>query len=250
MLPEHTREAYVEAIAQRVDGLECDVRLTRDGELVCIHDALIDRTSNGKGRVSGSTLEELHRYEYSSWKSNDAAKNDAAKPGILTLDELITVVLAAGRPLRLLIETKHPSRFGSVVEEQLVALLRRYGLTTPAGMAETGLSVTVMSFSPLAVRRMRALAPEVPVVFLFELMPPAVREGRAPFGANLLGPGLTALRSRPDIVQRALDRVHQVYVWTVNDRSDIDLMASLGVDGIISDRPADVLERLAHARQS
>jgi glycerophosphoryl diester phosphodiesterase len=245
MLPEHTRGAYLEAIAQSVDGLECDVRLTRDGELVCIHDALIDRTSNGKGRVSGSTLEELHRYEYSSWKSNDAAK-----PGILTLDELITIVLAAGRPLRLLIETKHPSRFGSVVEEQLVALLRRYGLTTPAGMAETGLSVTVMSFSPLAVRRMRALAPEVPVVFLFELMPPAVREGRAPFGANLLGPGLTALRSRPDIVQRAHDRGHQVYVWTVNHRSDIDLMASLGVDGIISDRPADVLERLAHARQS
>ena len=255
MLPEHTRGAYLEAIAQGVDGLECDVRLTRDGELVCIHDALIDRTSNGKGRVSGSTLEELHRYEYSSWKSNDAATNDAAtndaaKPGILTLDELITIVLAAGRPLRLLIETKHPSRFGSVVEEQLVALLRRYRLTTPAGMAETGLSVTVMSFSPLAVRRMRALAPEVPVVFLFELMPPAVREGRAPFGANLLGPGLTALRSRPDIVQRAHDRGHQVYVWTVNDRSDIDLMASLGVDGIISDRPADVLERLAHARQS
>lgn len=245
LLPEHTREAYLEAIAQGVDGLECDVRLTRDGELVCIHDALIDRTSNGKGRVSGSTLDELHRYEYSSWKTNDLAK-----PGILTLDELITTVLAAGRPLRLLIETKHPSRFGSVVEEQLVALLRRYGLTTPVGVAETGLSVTVMSFSPLAVRRMRALAPEVPVVFLFELMPPAVREGRAPFGANLLGPGLTALRSRPDIVQRAHDRGHEVYVWTVNEPSDIDLMLSLGVDGIISDRPADVLERLAHTRRS
>src|SRR5258705_408131 len=131
MLPEHTREAYLAAIAQGVDGLECDVRLTRDGELVCIHDALIDRTSNGKGRVSGST-----------------------------------------------------------------------------------------------------------------------REERAPFGANLLGPGLTALRSRPEIVQRAHERGHQVYVWTVNDRADIDLMLSLGVDGIISDRPADVLERLAHARQS
>jgi glycerophosphoryl diester phosphodiesterase len=252
VLPEHTREAYLEAIAQGVDGLECDVRLTRDGELVCIHDAQVDRTSNGKGRVSGSTLDELHQYEYSSWKTDaktsEAKTSEAAKPGILTLDELITIALAAGRPLRLLIETKHPSRYGSVVEEQLVALLRRYGLTTPAGVAETGLSVAVMSFSPLAVRRMRALAPDVAVVYLFELMPPAVREGRAPFGANLLGPGLAAVRSRPDIVRRAQERGHEVYVWTVNERSDIDLMLSLEVDGIISDRPADVLERLARTR--
>lgn len=244
LLPEHTREAYLRAIAEGVDGLECDVRLTRDGELVCIHDALVDRTSNGRGRVSASTLDELHRYEYASWKTNQPAA-----PGILTLDELITTALGAGRPLRLLIETKHPSRFGSVVEEQLVELLRRYGLTTPAGVAETGLSVAVMSFSPLAVRRMRSLAPDVPVVYLFELMPPAVREGRVPFGADLLGPGLAALRSKPDIVRRAHERGHQVYVWTVNEPADIDLALSLEVDGIISDRPADVLERLAHSGQ-
>src|SRR5258705_1331513 len=103
MLPEHTREAYLAAIAQGVDGLECDVRLTRDGELVCIHDALIDRTSSGTGRVSGSTLEELQRYEYASWK-NKSNGNGVHRPGILTLDELITIALAAGRPLRLLIE--------------------------------------------------------------------------------------------------------------------------------------------------
>ncbi len=242
-LPEHTLEAYQEAIAQGVDGLECDVRLTRDGQLVCVHDALIDRTSNGRGRVSSYTLAELDRYEYSSWKTGRPGK-----PGVLTLDHLIITALSAGRPLRLLIETKHPSRFGSQVEERLVSLLRRYGLTTPAGAAETGVSVTVMSFSPLAVRRVRALAPEVPVVFLFELLPPSLRDGRAPFGATALGPGLSAVRARPDLVARAHEKGSPVYVWTVNEASDIELMLSLGVDGIISDRPADVVRRLRQGK--
>jgi glycerophosphoryl diester phosphodiesterase len=76
-------------------------------------------------------------------------------------------------------------------------------------------------------------------------MPPAVRDGRVPFGASLLGPGLTALRARPELVRRAHEQGNQVYVWTVNEAADIDLVRSLNVDGIISDRPADVLDRVA-----
>ena len=235
-LPEHTRAAYLRAIAEGADGLECDVRLTRDGHLVCIHDALVDRTSDGRGRVSAATLAELNELDYSAWRGADGGR------GILTLEELLQVALGAGRPLRLLIETKHPSRFRGAVEERLVAMLQRYGLGTAAG-AE-GVAVTVMSFSPLAVRRMRALAPELPTVFLFEFAPPAVRDGRVPFGATLLGPGVKAVRARPDLVRRAHERGHQVYVWTVNEPADIELMVSLEVDGIISDRPADVRTRL------
>ena len=58
-LPEHTLAAYQRAIEEGVDGLECDVRLTRDGHLVCLHDATIDRTSTGDGRVSRLTLAQL-----------------------------------------------------------------------------------------------------------------------------------------------------------------------------------------------
>src|SRR4029450_10360922 len=57
-LPEHTLDAFVRAIDEGADGLECDVRLTRDGHLVCIHDRRLDRTSNGTGRVSAATLRE------------------------------------------------------------------------------------------------------------------------------------------------------------------------------------------------
>jgi glycerophosphoryl diester phosphodiesterase len=235
--PEHTLGAYVQAIAEGVDGLECDVRLTRDGHLVCIHDASIDRTSTGRGRVTRLTLAELNRYDYTSWQN----RSGPGEGGILTLDQLLGLATSAGRPLRLLIETKHPSRFGGQVERRLVELLVRHGLHTTAGARRLGVGVTVMSFSALALRRVRILAPDVPTVFLFDIAAPSVWQGRAPAGADLLGPSLKAVRNRPEVVRRAHDRGTGVVVWTVNEAADIDLMVDLGVDGIVSDRPAEVL---------
>src|SRR5215470_2505972 len=66
-LPEHTIGAYMRAIAEGADGLECDVRLTRDGHLVCIHDGRLDRVSNGTGRVSRHILAELDELDFGSW---------------------------------------------------------------------------------------------------------------------------------------------------------------------------------------
>lgn len=240
-LPEHTVAGYRRAIDEGVDGVECDVRLTRDGHLVCLHDASLDRTSNGRGRVSTATLAQLAGLDFASWHPGG---RDQPEIGILTFDRLLATVRSAGRPLQLLVETKHPSRFGGRVEESLARVLVEHGLHTAAGAREQGVSVTVMSFSPLAVRRMRTLTPEVPTVFLFEFGASAVWTGRPPFGADRLGPGIKPLRNRTELVRRAHDRGHQVYVWTVNERADIDLVLGLGVDGVISDRPADVLAAL------
>jgi glycerophosphoryl diester phosphodiesterase len=237
MLPEHTLDAYRRAIDEGADGLECDVRLTRDGHLVCIHDRRLNRTSNGRGRVSAATLDELRLLDFGSWHAGGLAP-----AGVLTLDHLLAIALDAGRPLSVLIETKHPSRYGAAVEQRLVELLHRFGLADPGPKAPV--RVAVMSFSPLAVRRVRLLAPAVPTAFLFELAPPGARAGRPPFGASILGPSVGAVRSRREVVGRAHQRGHQVYVWTVNEPQDLDLVLELGVDGIISDRPAYVLSRL------
>ena len=241
-LPEHTLGAYQQAIAEGVDGLECDVRLTRDRHLVCLHDASIDRTSTGRGRVSGLTLAELDRHDYSSWHPN--GRPGPNPNGILTLDRLLTLARGAARPLRLLIETKHPSRFGADVERRLVQLLVRHGLHTTAGAREQGVTVTVMSFSAVALRRVRVLAPDLPTVFLFDIAAPSVWQGRPPAGADMLGPSLKAVRNRPDVVRRAHDRGVGVLVWTVNEPADIELVAGLGVEGVVSDRPATVLAAL------
>ncbi|WP_213451134.1 glycerophosphodiester phosphodiesterase [Rhizomonospora bruguierae] len=239
-LPEHTLVAYERALADGADGLECDVRLTRDGHLVCVHDRRLDRTSTGRGLVSARTLAELDQYDFGSW--HPGARGAVERVPVLTLDRLVRTVLDGARPVRLLIETKHPSRYGSDVERRLVALLSRYGLTRPGPRDQV--RVTVMSFSPLALRRIQALAPRLPTVLLLEVVPPGIRLRRLPFGARVGGPAVDLVRARPAIVEALRSGGNGIYVWTVNEPADIDLVIGHGVDGIITDRPRAVLDRL------
>ncbi|MBV8929754.1 MAG: glycerophosphodiester phosphodiesterase, partial [Mycobacteriaceae bacterium] len=100
--PEHTLAAYELALTQGADGVECDVRLTRDGQLVCVHDRRIDRTSNGAGLVSEMTLAELQRLDFGSWH----AAGDRGDTRLLTLDGLVSLVLDWQRPVKVFVETK------------------------------------------------------------------------------------------------------------------------------------------------
>jgi glycerophosphoryl diester phosphodiesterase len=244
-LPEHTLAAYLRALDEGADGVECDVRLTRDGRLVCVHDRRLNRTSNGTGLVSGKTLAELEALDFASWHPATAAEElQAEHVRLLTLERLLSALRDRGRPVRLLIETKHPSRYGAEVERRLVQLLRRYGLTEPR--PDEPIQVTVMSFAALALRRIRRLAPGVPTVYLLKIVPPGVARGRLPFGARIAGPGIGLVRSRPEVVSALRAAGHHTYVWTVNEESDLDLVLAQHPDGIISDRPRFVLERLAN----
>src|SRR5689334_1696659 len=110
--PEHTLAAYELALQEGADGVECDVRLTQDGHLVCVHDRRIDRTSNGTGLVSEMTLAQLRELDFGSWHGNGDQRVDA---GLLTLDDLVSLVLDWNRPVKLFIETKHPVRYGALV---------------------------------------------------------------------------------------------------------------------------------------
>jgi glycerophosphoryl diester phosphodiesterase len=228
--PEHTRSAYHQALKDGADGLECDVRLSRDGHLVLMHDRTLDRTSDLRGPVSQRSLAELREADFRG-------------ESILTLDELIELAQDAGRPVRLFVETKHPNRYGKAVEQRLLALLRRHGLDRPGTYDDV--LVTVMSFSPLAVRRVREMAPTLPRVQLLDMIPPGLKPSRLPFGARIAGPGLELVRRRPDLVRRLKAQGHDIYVWTVNSLTDVDLMLSLGVDAIITDRPAEVRAHLS-----
>jgi glycerophosphoryl diester phosphodiesterase len=244
--PEHTLAAYRRAVEAGADGLECDIRLTSDGHLVCVHDRRIDRTSNGRGVLSTMSLRELEAFDWGSWKNPWADLDDEAElpdpQTVLTLDTLLATVRDAGRPLELAIETKHPTRYAGLVEQQVVRLLRRFALADPADPASS--RVGVMSFSALGLRRIRLLAPSLPTVLLLDRLPMTRRDGSLPVGVGIAGPGVHLLRAQPDYVARAHGRGHRVYVWTVNDPDDLELALSLGVDAIITDRPTDVLVRL------
>jgi glycerophosphoryl diester phosphodiesterase len=244
-LPEHTLAAYLRALDEGADGVECDVRLTRDGHLVCVHDRRLNRTSNGRGRVSTKTLAELEGLDFASWHPAGVAGGwQDEHVRLLTLERLLNALREHGGPVRLLIETKHPSRYGAEVERRLVELLRRHGLAEPH--PDSPIQVTVMSFAALALRRIRRLAPGIPTVYLLEIVPPGVGRGRLPFGARIAGPGIGLVRARPQLISTLRAAGHQTYVWTVNDDHNLGLVLAQNPDGIISDRPGFVLDRLAN----
>ncbi|MDT5220498.1 MAG: glycerophosphoryl diester phosphodiesterase, partial [Mycobacterium sp.] len=143
--PEHTLAAYDVALKHGADGVECDVRLTRDGHLVCVHDRRLDRTSTGEGLVSSATLAELRELEYGSWHDSWRSDGTHGDTTLLTLDALVALVLDWRRPVKIFIETKHPVRYGSLVETKLLALLHRFGIAAPPSADRS--RAVVMSFS-------------------------------------------------------------------------------------------------------
>lgn len=254
-LAEHTLAAYQRAITAGADALECDVRLTADLVLVCVHDRRIDRTSDGRGVVANQTLEQLRAHDFGAWKHGDyqyptdagwaeAPSYDEVSSQVLTLDELLDLVADADREVGLSIETKHPSRFGRLVEQKLVDALARRGLLRrrePPG------EIRLMSFADVALRRMRQLAPELPRVLLMDKVPIRCRTGWLPYGARFAGPGLAVLREHPNYPRRVHESGGKVHVWTVNEPEDVALCLELGVDGIITNRPAEVIAQVAAA---
>ncbi|MER7056669.1 MULTISPECIES: glycerophosphodiester phosphodiesterase [unclassified Streptomyces] len=252
--PEHTLAAYRKAIEDGADALECDVRLTADGHLVCVHDWRVNRTSNGRGAVSALELADLAALDFGArrtrefWRTRDEQPDWEHRPedreatSVLTLERLLQLVSDAGRRVELAIETKHPTRWAGQVEERLLVLLKRFGLDSPASAADS--PVRVMSFSARSLHRVRAASPTLPTVYLMQFVSPRLRDGRLPAGVRIAGPSIRIVRNHPAYVERLKRAGHQVHVWTVNETEDVELCAGLGVDGIITNRPRAVLDHL------
>jgi glycerophosphoryl diester phosphodiesterase len=256
--PEHTLAAYRRAAEIGADAVECDVRMTRDGVLVCVHDRQISTTSNGRGVVSALHLDELEQFHFgarkrgvrSRWGGDEITavsdEPDVESGLVLTLDRLLEYITATPGTVRLAIETKHPTRHARKVEEVLVECLERFGLIregTPVEWAGKP-AVRMMSFSRLAVRRMADLAPGVPTVQLLGKRLRPLRRELLTGSATAVGPSIALLRSDPDFVADAHAAGKEVHVWTVNRPSDMDLARNLGADVIITDHPRELLRRL------
>ncbi|MCX4858925.1 glycerophosphodiester phosphodiesterase [Streptomyces canus] len=252
--PEHTLAAYRKAIEDGADALECDVRLTADGHLVCVHDRRVNRTSNGRGAVSALELSDLAALDFGSrrtrefWRTRDEEPDWVYRPedredtSVLTLERLLELVADAGRRVEMAIETKHPTRWAGQVEERLLVLLKRFGLDAPASAAES--PIRVMSFSARSLHRVRAASPTLPTVYLLQFVSPRLRDGRLPAGVGIAGPSIRIVRNHPGYIERLKRAGHRVHVWTVNEPEDVDLCVELGVDAIITNRPRAVLDRL------
>jgi glycerophosphoryl diester phosphodiesterase len=221
---EHTYEAYLAAIDAGADGFECDIRLTADNVLICWHDAYLDRTSDGHGRISKLTWTQIRNVNAGSWHQSGRD----AKP--LLFADLLQLAVSKGKTLS--IETKHPVRSGGRVERALAEMLAPYLPLEPGAPAHA--QFRMMSFSQLALRRWQKLVPSVPTVSLAE-------KERFASSAPAVGPGISVLRRDQTLVERIHKQGREVHVWTVDEPDDIALCIGLGVDAIITNKPAEVV---------
>jgi glycerophosphoryl diester phosphodiesterase len=204
--------------------------------------------------VSTLELADLNELDFGSWRN---AADDEPDPlltanweapdldrtRVLTLDRLLETVADVDRPVRLAIETKHPTRYAGLVERALINTLDRFGLATAAGNGKD--RVQVMSLAPTGLRRIQQLAPDLPRVHLMRRLPIRHRDGSVSPSATIAGPSIEAMRAFPSYVERAHAHGHEVHVWTVDKPEDVDAMVALGVDVLITNEPAAVLAHLA-----
>ncbi|MFT4286386.1 glycerophosphodiester phosphodiesterase [Nocardioides sp.] len=248
-LAEHTLGAYVEALDVGAEGLECDVRLTADGHLVCVHDRTLKRTAQTRGVVSTMELADLAELDFAKWKNpwidldDEAPDRDDRLDRVLTLRMLLEMVRLysekTGRRVELAIETKHPTRYGGLVEKRLVEMLREFEWTGADA------PVRVMSFSFTALQRVERLAPELRLVQLIDHSRDWPMLRRVIGRDWIIGPGIALLKERPKLAARIAASGRDIHVWTVNTAANLEICREIGVRAVITDKPAYVLGLLS-----
>jgi glycerophosphoryl diester phosphodiesterase len=219
--------AFQAAIELGADGAELDVQYSSDGKLVVIHNPTLEKTTNGAGRVTAHTFEELRTLDAGA----HFAPQFAGVP-IPSLDEVLE--LARGR-LLLNIELKALESPTVNLGVDVVARVRAHGMAD---------QVVISSFNPLALRRAKKAGPEIECALL-----------TAPDLPGWMRAPLTFRFSRADgihpeypmvdaaFMAAARRRGRPVRPWTVNDEAEMRRLIALGVDAIITDAP-DVARRL------
>ncbi len=205
--------AYKAAIDDGADGFECDVRITKDNQLLLWHDADMQRVAGSAARIADSTLSDIKDYY----------------PEAMTLEELL--ILARDNKKELAIETKHPVPTGSAVERKVVELLAQEKQVA---------DIHIMSFSWLALEKVRMISPkQSTVALLHDRFSFAMRRFTS---AGSIGPGISSLRSNPHL----LEDPRNLFVWTVYDADDIRFCANNGVDVLITNNPSNARSVLGY----
>ena len=233
--PETTLESYRMALEMGVDWVEADVRMSRDGIPVAIHDADVGRTTNGKGFVVDLTLDILKTLDAGSWFNNvfpDNAKPEYAGLRIPTLQEVIDIVRESSAGL--LLEIKDPDRYRPDMEAVLLSLILSNSMEH---------RTRVLSFSAPSLRRIKELAPSMPTVLL--IAKPDGDPVKATTDASADELGILYTRATKDLVEATHGSGLAISVWTVDHPGDMKRMIRLGVDRITTNYPDRLIKLIA-----
>jgi glycerophosphoryl diester phosphodiesterase len=219
--PENTLAGFAYAVALGVDAVEFDIRLSKDGELVVIHDRTVDRTTTGTGEVSSFTAADLAALDARSGF-------EVALPcGVPTLDQVLDVLGASPLTMMIEIKTDTPEREEAIIARVLERLHERT-LTDRA---------TITSFDPVALEIVARLAPAQRRGYIGAwddvFLETALRLGCAQ--ADMNRASASAAR-----VAKAHDAGLRVVGWPCNTREDWELLLGWGVDAICTDAPTRI----------
>lgn len=226
--PENTLAAFRLGLEQGCDGFELDIHLTKDGEIVVIHDPTLNRTTNGKGAVAEQTLAEVRQYDAGGWFHESFAGER-----VPTLEEVFDLA-----PAELLINVEIKGGIGRGVEEALVGLLRRKSRLD---------TVVVSSFDYKSLAALKKLEPSVKIGLLYDNRLAYHWKLPAVAGIEVYSLHMSMKRLDREDAEDAKQHGYAVYPWTVNDADKMRLAISYGVDGIITDYPGRLRSLLSEA---
>jgi glycerophosphoryl diester phosphodiesterase len=205
---EGSEAAYLAAIEQGSDGFECDVRLTKDKQIICYHDKDAKRLSNLDLKIANTNYDQLKK---------------SINP--FRLEQLLELAISNKKDL--VIESKHPVPTGGEIERAVHKLLK----SRSKEIEQSGIGVFLISFSLLATLRNKRGPYQsgflINKKFLNKINP-----------TDLIATNIAIIRADHSFVLNQIRKGKQVMVWTVNDEDDLKLCQDLGVKAVITDYPA------------
>ena len=215
--PENTLAAFRKAVALGATFIETDLHLSRDARFVAIHDATVNRTTNGQGAVHDMTLADLRKLDAGSWFGSEFTGER-----IPTLEEILE--FSKKNDVVFYLEIKPGAAWGG--EHALVGALRESGEIP---------RVVVISFDAAIVLNLRKIEPTLMTGLLYDGQIENPLDKAVEIGARQV-----AVRGdlvTPALISQAKKKDLQVVCWTVNHPAHMRMLAAAGVDGIMSDYP-------------
>lgn len=237
--PENTIESIQIALELGANAIEIDLRQTKDGVPVALHDSDVDRTTDGTGNVANLNFEEIRKLDAGSWFSHDFSGSKI--PSLKEVIEILSDTTNSNRkPPILIIEFKGGLDTYENIEEKTLELIELYKFTN---------RVILKSFDPNQLEKIRTLDESIPLLYVYAVRIPwlsMIIDTGISFGsvfnveAEYLQPHKIFLSE--SFITMAQKKSKKVIVWGVNDTDDIKYFIDAGVNGIETDYPDRVFE--------
>ncbi|MCM3568536.1 glycerophosphodiester phosphodiesterase family protein [Neobacillus mesonae] len=228
LAPEHTMAAYQLAKEQGADYLELDIHMTKDGKLVAIHDADVNRTTNGRGKVNTFTLSQLKMLDAGSWFNQKYPEKAMPHYRGQTIPALEEILKEFGSSVNYYIELKRTQPYYKAAD-QLLKILRKHhliGQKIPRG------KVIVESFHAGILKYLNQQSPGLMLIQLSD-NPANINFKEVSAYADGVGPNFSKI-SRA-FVNAAHQHRLQVHCWTVNHETDMIKLMNWKIDGFFTD---------------